>query len=98
MFESLLLYIDPEERDLVRKALLEDLLADEHEELLNLFYCLGVKPILKKENVKPMLLTVTHKLIIQQPKKNMLWVKCKRLQENHLDIVFKTKQIFKKNL
>lgn len=68
LFESMLLYISPEERDLVNKALLEDLLAEEQEELLDLFDRLGAKSIPTKENLKPMLLSIAHKLIIQHPK------------------------------
>ncbi|XP_023808456.1 uncharacterized protein LOC111946974 [Oryzias latipes] len=68
LFESLLFYISPEERDLVNKALLEDLLGEEHEELLDLLDRVGAKFIPTRENLKAVLLNVAHKLIIQQPK------------------------------
>ena len=50
-FESLLLYIIPEERDLVNTALLEDLLGKEHEELLDLVDCMDPKSIQTKQLV-----------------------------------------------
>nr|XP_054594315.1 uncharacterized protein LOC129161848 [Nothobranchius furzeri] len=68
LFESLLSYISPEERDLVNKALLDDLLGDEHDELIDLLDRMGAKSIPTRENLKAELLNVAHKLIIQQPK------------------------------
>lgn len=68
LFESLLFYISPEERDLVNKALLEDLLGEEQEELLDLLDRMGAKSIPTRENLKAILLNLGHKLIIQQPK------------------------------
>uniref|UniRef100_A0A1A8SKH0 Si:ch73-30l9.1 n=1 Tax=Nothobranchius rachovii TaxID=451742 RepID=A0A1A8SKH0_9TELE len=57
-----------EERDLVNKALLDDLLGDEHDELIDLLDRMGAKSIPTRENLKAVLLNVAHKLIIQQPK------------------------------
>uniref|UniRef100_A0A1A8L2M6 Si:ch73-30l9.1 n=1 Tax=Nothobranchius pienaari TaxID=704102 RepID=A0A1A8L2M6_9TELE len=67
LFESFLFYISPEERDLVNKALLDDLLGDEHDELIDLLDRMGAKSIPTRENLKAVLLNVAHKLIIQQP-------------------------------
>ncbi|XP_051922545.1 uncharacterized protein LOC127601386 [Hippocampus zosterae] len=68
LFESFLSYISQEERDLVNKALKEDLDDEEQEEMIDFLGRVGAKCIPARENLKTTLSGVAHKLIIQQPK------------------------------
>lgn len=68
LFESFFSYISKEEQDLVNKALQDDLDIEEKEELIDFLDRMGAKSIPAKDNLKPTLLSVAHKLIIQQPK------------------------------
>lgn len=56
------------ERDLIDTALQEDLDGETQDELLDMLDRLGVKIIPNRENLKPVLLKVAHKQIIQEPK------------------------------
>lgn len=68
LFESFLLYLSKEDRDLVNKALQEDLDDEEKDELTDLLDRMGVQSVPTKLKLKATLLSVAHKLIIQQPK------------------------------
>lgn len=68
LFESFLSYISKEEQDLVNKALKEDLNDEEEEELVDFLDRTGARSIPDKNNLKPTLLNIAYKLIIQQPK------------------------------
>ncbi|XP_077432548.1 RWD domain-containing protein 1 isoform X1 [Vanacampus margaritifer] len=68
LFESFLSYISKEERDLVNKAIEEDLDYEEEEEMIDFLGRMGVKCIPVKENLKATLFSVAHKMIIQKPK------------------------------
>ncbi|XP_076880222.1 uncharacterized protein LOC143528391 [Brachyhypopomus gauderio] len=68
LYESLLLYLSHTERDLVLKALKEDLIGDDKDELMDLMDHMGVTTVPTQNNLKSILLQVAHKQIIQQPK------------------------------
>lgn len=68
LFESFQLYLSQSERDLIDTALQEDLDGETQDELLDMLDRLGVKIIPNRENLKPVLLKVAHKQIIQEPK------------------------------
>ncbi|KAK7944967.1 hypothetical protein WMY93_000695 [Mugilogobius chulae] len=70
LFESFLLYISKEDRDLVNKALQHnfDDLDEEKEDLIDFLDRMGVQSIQTKLKLKTTLLSVAHKMIIQQPK------------------------------
>lgn len=69
LFDSLMLYLSQSERDLLATALkgtADD--DDDKEEFLDLMDRMGVRSKVTQENLKPILLQVAHKQIIQQPK------------------------------
>lgn len=68
LFDSFLCYLSNEEMDLVRKALQEDLDDEEEADLIDFLDCMGSTTIPTKDNLKSTLLSIGHKLIIQQPK------------------------------
>lgn len=68
LFESFLLYLSKEDRDLVNKALQEDLDDEEKDELTDFLDRMGVQSVPTKMKLKATLLSIAHKLIIQQPK------------------------------
>lgn len=68
LFDSFLCYLSNEEMDLVRKALQEDLDDEEEADLIDFLDRMGSTTSPTKDNLKSTLLSIGHKLIIQQPK------------------------------
>nr|XP_020512189.1 uncharacterized protein LOC110001097 isoform X4 [Labrus bergylta] len=68
LFDSLMLYLSQSERDILSTALQEELVGDEHGELLDLLDRMGVTKVPTKDNLKAVLLQVARKQLIQQPK------------------------------
>jgi hypothetical protein len=66
LFESFRMYLSQSERDVIDKALNEDLDGESQDELLDILDRLGVKIVPKRENLKAVLLQAAHKQIWQQ--------------------------------
>ncbi|XP_073808037.1 uncharacterized protein isoform X2 [Danio rerio] len=67
LFDSLLFYLSQSDRDLVTRALNEDLSDEDRDELLDLMDRLDVSVLPTTENLKGLLLKVAHKQLIQKP-------------------------------
>lgn len=65
LFNSFLQYLSHSERDLVVKALKEDLKSEDQDELIDLLDSMGVCTV---PNPRAVLLQVAHKELIQKPK------------------------------
>ncbi|XP_070397922.1 uncharacterized protein [Nothobranchius furzeri] len=67
LFENLLLYLSQSDRDLITRALKEDLSEEDRDELLDLMDRLDVSVIPTQKNLKSILRKVAHKQLIQKP-------------------------------